>query len=124
MSELTVADRVRNRATERKGQGKPGDAALSALLMAHGLVMNGGVLHCVEILSEEELRDAIAGYQYFGIEVNQLFQRAKAAPQDEQDELESELDQQYEEIAEDGLLVAAFEAHFAEHPDAYAPIAD
>jgi hypothetical protein len=92
--------------------------------MAHGMVMNGGVLHCVEILSEEELRDAIAGYQYFGIEVDQLFQRAKAATQDEQDELESELDEQYEQIAEDGLLVAAFEAHFAEHPHAYAPIAD
>ncbi|HJW49452.1 MAG TPA: hypothetical protein VJ726_08555 [Candidatus Limnocylindria bacterium] len=119
MSELTAADRAWNRATERKRHGRPGDAALSALLSAHGLVMNGGVLHCVELLSEEELREAIAGYRYFGVEVGPVFQRAKAARPEETRELESTLDEQYERIADDGRLMAAFQAHYAEHPEAY-----
>ena len=123
MNELTAADRVWNRATERKRQGRPGDAALSALIWAHGLVMNGGVLHCIELLSDEELLSAIAGYRYFGVEVDPVFQRAKAAGPEEIDELESRLDEQYERIADDGRLMAAFQAHYAEHPEAYEPIA-
>ena len=99
MSELTAADRVWNRATERKRPGRPGDAALSAL------------------------REAIAGYRYFGVEVHPVFQRAKAARPEEIDELESRLDEQYERIADDSRLMAAFQAHYAEHPEAYEPIA-
>ena len=122
MSELTAADRVWNRATQRSRQGRPGDAALSALLRAHGLVMNGGVLHCIELLSDEEVREVIAGYRYFGIEVDPVFQRAKAARPEEIDELESRLDEQYARIADDARLMAAFQAHYAEHPEAYEPI--
>ncbi|MDP9280931.1 MAG: hypothetical protein M3P38_02405 [Chloroflexota bacterium] len=124
MSELTAADRVWNRATEQKRQGKPGDAALSVLIGAHGLVMNGGVLNCVEILSDEELQEALAGYQYFRVEVARVFQRAKAATDEEKDDLESTLDEEYEQIAGDELLMAVFKAHHAEHPEAYDPVDD
>ena len=84
--------------------------------------MNGGVLHCIELLSDEELRAAIAGYRYFGVEVDPVFQRAKAARPEEIDEIESSLDAQYERIADDGQLMAAFQAHYAEHPEAYEPV--
>jgi hypothetical protein len=40
---------------------------------------------------------------------------------EEIDELESRLDEQYERIADDGRLVAAFQAHYAEHPEAKNP---
>jgi hypothetical protein len=123
MSDLTAADQVWNRATEGKRQGRPGDAALSALIWAHGLVMNGGVLHCIELLSAEELREAIVGYQYFGIEVKPIFERAKAARAEDTRDLESRLDQEYERVAADGRLMAAFQTHYAEHPEAYEPIA-
>ena len=43
------------------------DDAASAVWIAHGLVMNGGVLHCAEVLSKPELRRAIAGYRLFGL---------------------------------------------------------
>jgi hypothetical protein len=122
MSELTAADRVWNRATRRSRQGRPGDAALSALLRAHGLVMNGGVLHCIELLADEELREAIVGYRYFGVEVDPVFQRAKAARPEEIDELESRLAEQYARITDDGRLMTAFQAHYADHPEAYEPI--
>lgn len=39
------------------------NSAASAVWIAQGLVMNGGVLHCVESLSKRELRAAIAGYR-------------------------------------------------------------
>lgn len=122
MSELTAADRVWNRATQRSRQGRPGDAALSAVLLAHGLVMNGGVLHCIELLSEEELREAIVGYRYFGVEVNPVFLRATSARAEEFDDFETRLDEQYAQIADDGRLMAAFQAHYSDHPEAYAPI--
>jgi hypothetical protein len=43
------------------------DEMASAVWIAHGLVMNGGVLHAVEVLAPEELRIATAGYRHFGL---------------------------------------------------------
>ena len=50
--------------------------------------------------------------------------RAKTADEHELDDLESELDEEYEQVADDQLLVSAFEAHYAEHPEAYDPVED
>ena len=122
MSELTTADRVWNRAAEYKARNEPGDAALSALLRAHGQVMNGGVLQCMEILSNRELQEALDGYRYFGIEVGPVFERAQRADDDAKDAMEAELDQEYEHVADDDMLLAAFEAHYASHPEAYEPV--
>jgi hypothetical protein len=57
MHELSTADRVWNRAALDAGGSPPreGDRALAALLLAHGMIMNGGVDHAVEALSAEEL---------------------------------------------------------------------
>ena len=61
---------VWNRAALEDGGPTPaeGDLALAALLRAHGVVMNGGVDHALEVLSAAELRAALAGYRYFGFE--------------------------------------------------------
>ncbi len=76
---LTEADRIWNRACEGGGRNpQSGDRALAALLRAHGLAMNGGVLHAVECLSSSELSDAESGYRFFGFDsVADLVSRAR-----------------------------------------------
>jgi hypothetical protein len=67
MYELSLADRIWNRACGQDPlRTLPGDRALADLLFAHGLAMNGGVLHAVECLTESELSDAQAGFSYSG----------------------------------------------------------
>ncbi len=65
------ATRVWNRAalydSARRPMEAPGDWALTALLAAHSLIMNGGVPHCPEVLNTEEMAAAIAGFTYFGL---------------------------------------------------------
>src|SRR5436305_844595 len=57
----------------------PGDRALADLLRAHGLAMNGGVLHAVECLSPDELSYARSGYIFYGLQAAaSLLSRAKA----------------------------------------------
>jgi len=60
------------------------DSAASAVWIAHGLVMNGGVVHCVEALNKRELRAAIAGYRFFGLPAvaEALEQAMKVRPED------------------------------------------
>jgi hypothetical protein len=60
--------RVWNRACfEHGGPAKrEGDTALAALLLAHGLVMNGGLFHAVGCLREHELSAPCQGFSYFG----------------------------------------------------------
>ena len=70
MTELSMANRVWNRACELVGRPGPqsGDTELSAMLLAHNITMNGGVLHCVEALSAEELEPdpgAVALYRRY-----------------------------------------------------------
>src|SRR5947207_14700148 len=40
----------------------PGDTALAGLMRFHGLAMNGGSEHALEVLSSAELDAAIAGF--------------------------------------------------------------
>jgi hypothetical protein len=59
---MTQADMIWNRACgEDSLRALPGDRALADLLNAHGLAMNGGVLHAIECMSAEELSEAEAG---------------------------------------------------------------
>ena len=50
-AKMNKATQIWNRALADYGLAGPalGDRALAAMLLAHGLVMNGGVLHAVEI---------------------------------------------------------------------------
>jgi hypothetical protein len=79
MAELTEADLIWNRACgEDPPRALPGDRALANLLYAHGLAMNGGVLHAVECMTAEEQSDAEAGYRYYGLDdVASLLSRAR-----------------------------------------------
>jgi len=90
------------------------ETAASAVWIAHGLVMNGGVVHCVEVLSKRELRTTIAGYRLFGLSVaaDVLFE-ASRVPQDENDAAESRLDAAYAEaIRSDDFLATHVNSRF------------
>ena len=68
MFELTTADIIWNRACLQDVAGlEVGDRALAAMILAHGLVMNGGVLHAVEALDADQLAAAKEGFRYFGL---------------------------------------------------------
>ena len=69
MEPVRYQDLIWNRASEGGGANpQAGDLALAALLRAHGLTMNGGVLHAVERLQPSELQDAASGYRFFGLD--------------------------------------------------------
>ena len=58
-----------NRAVLDAGGSTPGlgDTALAGLMLFHGLAMNGGIEHALEILSPAEFDAAIAGFRYFDL---------------------------------------------------------
>jgi hypothetical protein len=124
--ELKPSDRVWNRAALRENPESwlPGDRALAALLLAHGHVMNGGVFHAIELLSEDELDEAIAGYQFFGLDsVQKVFVHAKdmARKGEEIGPYEAVFNSDYQKlIPSDAALGFAFEQHFNNNPQDYA----
>ena len=126
MYELTDADMIWNRACgEDPLRVLPGDRALTDLLRAHGLVMNGGVLHAIECMSAQELSDAEAGYRYYGLdEVASLLLRARAVfTTDDLGDHEQQLDGEYAHlIRSDDYLVERFEKRLKCCPLDFAPL--
>lgn len=90
------------------------ESAASAVWIAHGLVMNGGVLHCVESLSKRELRATVAGYRLFGLgEAADVLVEATRVSPDEAELAESRLDARYAQvITDDEVLAAHIDAAF------------
>jgi len=87
-------DQIWNRACLESGGASPGvgDQALASLLLAHGLAMNGGVVHALECLSGSELSAAIAGFNYFGLSApSHVFQQAA----DDSEDTEERFNQMY-----------------------------
>jgi hypothetical protein len=79
-------------------RSSPGDRALTDMLRVHGLIMNGGVLHAVEILTASELCDSEAGYCFYGLDaVASLLSRGRAIFEADKDlgEHERQLDAEY-----------------------------
>lgn len=103
-----------------------GDRALSALLRAHGLTMNGGVLHAVECLSPSEIEEAASGYRFFALDAAaRLLVGARRIFEAGHDLAEHEglLDRDYQRlIPDDGWLYARFEQHRLSHPQDFAPV--
>ena len=102
----------------------PGDFALSALLYAHGLAMNGGVLHAVELLSPTELAKAQSGYRFFGlVAISDLLRDAWLLVRDGADlgSHEQRLDAEYMMHANDSALTVRFEQYYLLHPSDFAP---
>jgi len=125
---MTVADQIWNRAaTEAGGElPGPGDRALAALLLAHGLVMNGGVHHALECMEPTELVAAIDGYSFFGLhDVADWVGSSTTDPvlASWTDETEAAANQRYEVMVPgDDRLVDLFEAVLCQRPEAFAPI--
>jgi len=124
---MTSADTIWNRACEGGGQSpSAGDRALAALLKAHGLAMNGGVLHAVECLSVSELSDSQSGYRFFGLgAVADLLSRARRLFEAGQDleSYESQLDREYATlIPDDSALYEHFERAYATRPAEFSSV--
>ena len=117
--DLSIEARVWNRAALESGGANPreGDRALAALLLAHGLVMNGGVHHALEVLSEEEIREAISGFGFFSLApIGQLLKEAPT--------LDEEVANQryWSFIPGDEAINRRFRVIFQSSPDAFAPL--
>ena len=124
---MTPQALVWNRACEGGGSNPHrGDLALAAMLRAHGLTMNGGVLHAVESLGASEVKIAVSGYRFFGLNsVAELFERALHIFRNETGlgALELILDRQYATlISDDSFLLSHFERYFELHAPDFAPI--
>jgi hypothetical protein len=125
---MTDADEVWNRAALEGGGPEPreGDAALAALLRAHGLTMNGGVLHAAESLRPDELRASCDGYRFFaydGLATLLADVAITIAKGQGSEALEESTGRAYaRSIPDDGALLSRFERHFDRHPELYAPI--
>jgi hypothetical protein len=115
-------DEIWNRACLESGGAAPaaGDRALAALLLAHGLAMNGGVAHAIGCLSKSELAAAIAGFNYFGLTAaSHVFQQAP----DDSEETEERLNHMYwQAVPDDETLAHAFRIKLVASPDAFAPV--
>jgi hypothetical protein len=125
---LTPADMIWNRAAMDEGGQNPasGDRALAALLKAHSLAMNGGVMHAVEILDELSIADAKTGYRFFGFEgIPNLLSRAKELLETNFDLgiYEQQFDKEYyDNIPDDDTIVKRFEQHLANNPTDFSPL--
>jgi hypothetical protein len=127
MAELTEADMTWNRACgEDPLRTLPGDRALADLLGAHGLAMNGGVLHAVECMTPEELADAQAGYRFFGFDdIDSLLSRARRIFEAGNDlgRHEGQLDREYADvIPSDDSIAERFEKRLKSSPSDFAPL--
>jgi len=89
---------------------KPEDLE-SVVWIAHGYVMNGGVLHAVESLAPDEFDRAVAGYRRFGLAaVADMLAAAQQLQESDKEEAEVRLDKEYAEaIPDDRSLEAAIE---------------
>ena len=119
--QLSHEDRVWNRAAVDGGGATPGagDRALSSLLFVHGLVMNGGVEHAVEVLTPNEVAAAVLGFRYFEfVDVAELLQSVASGKLSAED-----LDQRYWDlIPNDEAIAQKFKTRFRLSPHAFAPL--
>jgi hypothetical protein len=126
--ELSFADRIWNRACDPGAVNDryEGDLALRALLSLHGLTMNGGVFHPFDVLSDDEMEEALRAYRYYGLNaVGDIFIRARSLIETnlELDSFGKVVDEEYSvHVPDDQTLIQIFQRHLAEHPELYAPL--
>jgi hypothetical protein len=135
------ADAIWNRATTLRELTAPGDLALQALLIVHGMIMNGGLLHAFDSLEHDMYERGAEGFAYFGrADVAELLMAGYAlafpdgpVPEAEREQYTTDLpDAIHEQIEEmdgrygdlvpdDATVVAAFERRLAERPADFEP---
>jgi hypothetical protein len=127
---LSAKDLVWNRAAVDGGgaNARAGDRALADALKVHGLVMNGGVHHAVEVAGEVEVQAAAAGFEYFGLHaIGEVLLRVQSDPRlrELSEATEEEANRLYWAVLpDDGELVARFERKFRNEPADFGPIDD
>lgn len=131
----SLEDRIWNRACDLeidRSTLRDGDRALAALLLAHGAAMNGGVWDMLDCLDEQELEEALAGYEYFGLgALRGVFVEARAAldaydddaePADGAEHPEAVADRKYAQLVpDDEHLSRVFVEMYRASPDRFAP---
>ena len=111
-----ATDVVWNRACADRGDGI-GDRHLRALLLVHGMVMNGGSNHAADSCKPVEIAAAAEACRYFGLHDLAALTRELPAAADSEDE-EERLDSSYAELVpDDSTICDAFEARYAEAPE-------
>jgi hypothetical protein len=116
---LSKQDEIWNRAALEGGGSNPaaGDVALASLLVAHGVAMNGGVLHAIECLTDAQRAAAARGFVYFGFpQVAALFTNL---PSNAEGEEESLNEVYWASIPDDSILVEAFRMKLLASPEAF-----
>jgi hypothetical protein len=127
------ADEIWNRACDpAQPFTHPGDAALAAVLLCHGMAMNGGLLHAVQALEPDERERAAAGFRLLGLDdaaaaveaVARQAARLTVGDAAAEERLEVEAGRRYDEALPewDETIDRAFRAHLQRHPEAYAPL--
>ncbi|GIE86136.1 DMP19 family protein [Actinoplanes regularis] len=119
---MNVIDAVWKRACGHQGGGV-GDRHLSALLLVHGAMLNGGAGTAVVGFDPAELRAAVEACEYFGLNgLASLFREIPAAAASADDE--ERLNAAFQDMDPDGLMVpAAFEDRYAATPEDFDPVA-
>ena len=115
----STADLIWNRACTDLGD-RVGDRHLRALLLVHGMVMNGGPNHAAGSCEPAQLTAAADACRYFGLpQLAALMLQLPAAAFDEdaEDRLSAAY---YDLVPDDATIVAAFEARYAEAPADFA----
>ncbi|MEM8548203.1 MAG: hypothetical protein AAGF46_08585 [Pseudomonadota bacterium] len=124
----TDADRIWNRAALEGGGTDPkaGDLAPAAMLLAHGLIMNGGVHHAVECLTPEETANAIEGFRYFGLsaigDILLAISDGHLSPCTDATEYLANTGY-HQHVPDDNELARRFKAMLYDHPDQFARVA-
>jgi hypothetical protein len=127
---LDAKDLVWNRAAIDGGgrNARAGDTALANALKVHGLVMNGGVHHAVQAVSETEVQAAAAGFDYFELRaIGEVLRRVQHDPKlrEWSDATEEAANRLYWAVLpDDGELIARFERRFRDKPTDFAPVDD
>jgi hypothetical protein len=119
---LSRQDHIWNRAAMDAGGPTPreGDSALAALLLLHGIAMNGGIDHAIEVLGKDEYASALNGFYYFGLDhAAAVLERAKGATELQLEQLDAEYGAV---VPSDSTLVHAFQVKLLSSPEAFAPV--
>lgn len=130
MSDPRDPDDIWQRALDLPDEAElPGDTALAAVLLAHGSIMNGGVLNFVEEYDVTEVDAAVAGYRWLGIDpiaellVEVREKVARVGGPKHPGKLERRSDKAYAKVIDDDSdLEDYFRRAFAERPDDFAPL--
>lgn len=121
---------VWNRACEGASDSAlAGDRALASLLLLHGLTMNGGLLHAVEVLTGPAAEAAKEGFRFFGLGAaadavgwaHDAFVALDMDDFDAAERLEEEANRRYyEAVPDDSILERHFRSQFARRPEVFA----